>query len=46
MRTSFHRGILGRRDLLKAAAAGVVLAGWPNRAGAQKKTVKLAFIGP
>jgi branched-chain amino acid transport system substrate-binding protein len=46
MRTLFHDRVLGRRDLIKGAAAGVVLAGWPGRAGAQKKTVRLAFIGP
>ena len=46
MRTSSRDEILGRRDLIKGAAVGVVLVGWPERAWAQKKTVKLAFIGP
>ena len=46
MRTSSRDETLGRRDLIKGAAVGVVLAGWPERAWAQKKTVKLAFIGP
>jgi hypothetical protein len=46
MRTSSRDRVLGRRDLVKGALAGVVLAGWPSRTGAQKKAVKLAFIGP
>jgi branched-chain amino acid transport system substrate-binding protein len=46
MRMYSDDGALGRRDFIKGAAAGVVLAGWPERAWAQKKTVKLAFIGP
>jgi branched-chain amino acid transport system substrate-binding protein len=46
MRTSFYHGVLGRRDLLRGAGAGVALLAWPLPAGAQKQTVKLAFIGP
>jgi branched-chain amino acid transport system substrate-binding protein len=38
--------VLGRRDLLKGVGAGAALLAWPLPAGAQKQTVKLAFIGP
>jgi branched-chain amino acid transport system substrate-binding protein len=38
--------VLGRRDLVRGAAGALALAGWPRRAAAQKKAVKLAFIGP
>jgi branched-chain amino acid transport system substrate-binding protein len=38
--------VLGRRDWLAGAAGGAALLLWPRAAAAQKKPVKLAFIGP
>src|SRR5438309_11627497 len=38
---------MNRRELLRGVSAlGLGLAVWPGAAGAQKKMVKLAFIGP
>jgi branched-chain amino acid transport system substrate-binding protein len=46
MSTDRRDVVLGRRDLLRGAAGAAALAAWPRGAGAQKRTVKLAFIGP